>query len=316
VFATAVSRSAALTAVCALLVLALFTAAATSTAVADSPKVRAVTIAYVSHDGLVRHADVLLPAWYGRGRNPALPLVISAHGRNGSGDTNARYWGALPTTAGFIVVNPDGMGRRVASSSYGYAGQIDDLARMPAIVRRALPWVRIARRRVYAVGSSMGGQETLLLVAAHPRLLAGAVAMDAVTDLTRRYRQLPRIAGGARLQAALAREVGGSPTDAPGAYTERSPLAQARAIAASGVPLELWWSRTDRVVIDQQHQSEALFDRLRQLGPRAPLTAYVGSWRHSHDMRASSLLPVALAGLGLLPEDVATLPAGVNETAG
>jgi poly(3-hydroxybutyrate) depolymerase len=300
---------------CALLVLALVAVAGTSTAGAASSQPQAVTIDYVSHDGFVRHADVLLPAWYTPGRSPALPIVISAHGRNCTADRNARNWGTLPTAGGFIVVNPDGMGRRLAASSYGYAGQIDDLARMPGIVHRALPWVRIDTRRIYAIGSSMGGQETLLLVARHPRLLAGAAAMDAVTNLARRFRQFPRIAGGAGLQAALAREVGGSPSDAPSAYAERSPLAQAGAIADSGVPLELWWSRTDRVVIDQQHQSEALFDRLRRLRPKAALTAYVGNWRHSFDMRAGSLLPVALEGLGLLPEDVATRPASVRELA-
>jgi dipeptidyl aminopeptidase/acylaminoacyl peptidase len=301
----------------ALLVLTLAAAAAvagTSTAVASSPPVTtAVTIRYLSHDGFVRRAEVLLPAGYRPGHDPALPLVISAHGRGCTGEGNARYWGRLPTTGGFAVVNPDGMGRLVAASSYGYAGQIDDLARMPEIVHRALPWVRIDRRHVYAVGSSMGAQETLLLVARHPRLLAGAVAMDAVTDLARRFRELPRTAVGARLRASLEREVGGPPTDRAEAYAERSPLSQAPAIAASHVPLELWWSRTDRVVRDQRHQSGALFDTLRRLSPKAPLTAYVGSWAHSRDMRSTTMLPLALAGLGLLPADLARWPHGLRE---
>ena len=107
----------------------------------------------------------------------------------GLGGSNAKFWGNLPTVGGFAVVNPDGMGRQLRRFSYGYPGQIDDLARMPQIIARALPWLRIDRKRIYALGSSMGGQETLLLVARHPRLLAGAVAMDSVTDLTRRYEQ-------------------------------------------------------------------------------------------------------------------------------
>ena len=42
--------------------------------------------------------------------------------------------------------------------SWGYRGQIDDLARMPSIAHGALPWLRIDPQRVYAVGGSMGGQ--------------------------------------------------------------------------------------------------------------------------------------------------------------
>ena len=38
----------------------------------------------------------------------------------------------------------------------------------------------------------MGGQETLLLVARHPHLLAGAAAFDPATDMARRYRDFAR----------------------------------------------------------------------------------------------------------------------------
>ncbi len=70
---------------------------------------------------------------------------------------------------------------------------------MPDFATKALPWLRIDRSRIYALGSSMGGQETLLLVARHPDLLAGAAAMDSVTDLARRYQPAAR----PRLQRAL-----------------------------------------------------------------------------------------------------------------
>jgi pimeloyl-ACP methyl ester carboxylesterase len=54
---------------------------------------------------------------------------------------------------------------------------------MPKLVRGQLPWLRILRHRIYAFGGSMGGQETLLLVARHPRLLAGAAAFDHAAGL-------------------------------------------------------------------------------------------------------------------------------------
>jgi poly(3-hydroxybutyrate) depolymerase len=280
---------------------------------AGDAKPQSLTITYVAHNGSIRAATVLLPAGYRRGDGP-IPLVISPHGRGATGKSNAKFWGNLPTIGGFAVVNPDGEGRRTDWFSYGFSGQIDDLARMPQIIRHALPWVRIDGRRVYALGSSMGGQETLLLVARHPGVLAGAVAMDSVTDLALRYRQVLQLPTkpvfvkhwgapeGVCLQHSMKREVGGTPTTNRRGYAERSPLSQAAAIAASGVPLEIWWSRLDRIVMHQETQSRALYRRLRELGTRAPVTARVGTWAHSKEMRSTALLPVALTDLGLLPE--------------
>jgi pimeloyl-ACP methyl ester carboxylesterase len=215
------------------------------------------------------------------------------------------------------------MGRRLRYFSYGYRGQIDDLARMPEVAEHALPWLHVDRTRIYALGSSMGGQEVLLLVARHPRLLAGAVAMDSVADLARRYAQLPTVPCDARclarwkqprgivLQSTMRREVGGTPARAPAAYAARSGLDQAAAIAASGVPLQIWWSKNDRIVKDQRHQSGAMFDAVRRLAPCAPVSEFVGAWPHSTEMRAAALLPIALRGLGLLETDAA-LPASVR----
>jgi pimeloyl-ACP methyl ester carboxylesterase len=286
--------------------------------------VRIWTIEYTSHGGARRSATVVVPAWYGPARNPRIPLVISPHGRNGTGRKNAGYWGNLPAVGGFAVVNPDGMGRRLASNSFGYRGQIDDLARMPELVAAALPWLRVDRDRIYALGSSMGGQETLLLVARHPRLLAGAVAMDSVTDLDRRYAQMPDTDCDVRcldrynkpygliLQRKLSEEVGGDPSDEGREYADRSPLDQAKRIARSGVPVSIWWSAKDRIVTDQAHQSGALYRTLRLLDKCAPVSEYVGSWRHSHEMRAGQLLPLALVKLGLLPKAARKLPNTVS----
>jgi pimeloyl-ACP methyl ester carboxylesterase len=286
--------------------------------------VRAWTISYTAHNGAARLATLVLPDWYGPTNNPPLPVVISPHGRGATGRSNAEFWGSLPGIGRFIVVSPDGMGRRLKSFSYGYSGQIDDLARMPDLAQRALPWLRIDRTRIYALGSSMGGQETLLLVARHSRLLAGAAAMDSVTDLARRYRQLPSVPCdprclqqwgepyGIALQSSMRREVGGTPAQAEGEYARRSALSQARAIAFAGVPLQVWWSREDRIVIDQAHQSEAFARLVRELNPCAPLTAYIGDWAHSKEMRSTALLPIALIGFGLLPQGLDRLPESVR----
>ena len=285
---------------------------------------RSITITYTTHDGDLRNAVVLLPAWYSPDRNAPLPLVISPHGRGATGKSNAKFWGNLPTVGGFAVVCPDGMGRRLKNFSYGYSGDIDDLARMPQLVVHALPWLKIDFNRIYALGSSMGGQETLLLVARHPHLLAGAAAMDSVTDspcATPSPSSSPTKAEFVKrwgasestcLRSAMRREVGGTPAKAPRAYAARSPLSQAAAIASSGVPLQIWWSRTDKIVVHQNTQSGALYRKLRSLGSRAPIEAYVGQWAHSTEMRSTALLPLALSRFGLLSSSLADRPADVQ----
>jgi pimeloyl-ACP methyl ester carboxylesterase len=303
--------------------LAVLLCLAGSTAAADDGgwqqiHVRTFTIQYRTHDGHLRAASVVLPDWYGPRKNPPLPLIISPHGRGVPAIENESRWGDLPELGGFAVVNPEGQGRRLTRLSWGYPGQIDDLARMPAIVGRALPWLRIDRRRIYAVGASMGGQESLLLLARHPHLLAGVAAFDAVTDMASRYRDFPRIGCNRRCLARwraplgtglrkLARaEIGGTPRSRPRAYARRSPLTYARAIAASRVPVQLWWSRADRVV-DPRDQSVPLARTLRRL--HANLYTVVGSWPHSAEMHQYSMLIPALRRFGLFPT---RLTAGVS----
>lgn len=285
--------------------------AGAASAASSHASVRTIVIRYRAHDGVARKAYVLLPASYTSKHDPPIPLVISPHGRGVSGRANARLWGNLPARGGFAVISPAGEGRKLQRYSWGSAGQIDDLARMPVIIHFALPWVHVDHRRVYAIGGSMGGQETLLLLGRHPRLLAGVAAFDAVTRFALQYRRFPHMpcnrncletwngSLGRALQSLARREIGGSPKARPLAYRERSPYTYARTIAASCVPLQLWWSTKDEIVTDQRLQSAALYRRIRELNARAPVSAFVGTWRHSAEMR--DRLPAALAALGLLP---------------
>jgi pimeloyl-ACP methyl ester carboxylesterase len=274
-------------------------------------QVRVVTIHYRTHDGYRRSAELVLPDWYGPRNNPPLPLIISPHGRGVSADENVNRWGNLPALGPFAVVNPEGQGRRFERLSWGYPGQIEDLARMPGIVRKALPWLRLDERRIYAFGASMGGQETLLLVARHPSLLAGAAAFDPVTNMASRYRDFARLrcnrtcarrwrdSIGPGLRQLARREIGGTPATHPRAYARRSPLTYARAIADSGVPLQLWWSTSDRVV-RAGDQSVPLVRALRRLNPNMELQTFVGSWPHSADMHQYFMLVPALKRFGLM----------------
>jgi pimeloyl-ACP methyl ester carboxylesterase len=287
---------------------------------AKAKRVRAWTIRYRAHNGARRGATVVLPAWYGRRNNPRIPLVISPHGRGLTGWANAKIWGNLPARGRFAVVSPGGHGRRLPRHSWGYSGQIEDLARMPVILRRTLPWLRIDRRRVFAIGGSMGGQETLLLLARHPGLLAGAAVFDAVVDFTVQYRRFRHLKCntlcrrrwvkplGDGLRELARYEVGDMPKKRPTAYRVRSPITYVGAIATSCVPLQIWWSVADQVVTAEERQSSKLFWTIRGLNPNAPVTAYVGFWRHTVAMHARSNLPIALVGLGLLDERVQLSP--------
>lgn len=268
-----------------------------------SDGVRHWSLRYRAHNGVRRWAVVVLPSRFGPASPPPpLPLVISPHGRGVRAITNARLWRELPGRGDFAVVCPGGMGRRLPLHSWGFRGQIEDLARMPAILRAKRPWLRIDTSRIYAVGGSMGGHETLLLLGRHPRLLAGAVAFDSVTDFALRYQQFARSPRGTRLQALARLEVGGTPRTNRDAYVLRSPRNWLRTIARSGVPLQLWWSDADEIVIDQRTQSGRFYEELLELGPRGRVEKRTGSWSHTATSYSRLQLPGAVAWLGLLPD--------------
>jgi pimeloyl-ACP methyl ester carboxylesterase len=253
-------------------------------------------IHYIAHDGVRRAAWLLLPIGY---HGQKVPLIISPHGRGVDETMNARLWGALPGLGHFAVINPAGEGRRLHWFSWGAPGQIADLARMPQIV--AAHGVNVDPRRIYAIGGSMGGQETLLLAALHPHLLAGAVAFDPATDLRRRYYDFASLPNGAVLQELARKEVGGTPAQVPGAYAQRSPDHYIRQLADSGVPLQLYWSKADRVIADQTVETGLLATELLVRRPDAHVWNFVGDWAHTAEMRAGRRLPRALARFGLLP---------------
>ena len=281
---------------------------------------------YLAHAGQLRRGYVLLPSGYRPGDAPPLPLVIAPHGRGISALDDCSSWGDLPSIGRFMVVCLQGQGRRLTLYSWGSRSQIDDLARSPQLAKRALPWVHVRTGRIYAVGGSMGGQETLLLVARFPHLLAGAIAFDAVADFARQYRDFTRLRCnsacrrayegqlGPELQHLARREVGGTPASDPAGYNGRSPLHHARQLAFSGVPIELWWSKSDLVVPYQSaDQSGALFRRMLELNPHAPVEAFVGAWIHSREQRPTARLPFALAQLGLAPAEYLKRPSRLEE---
>jgi poly(3-hydroxybutyrate) depolymerase len=265
--------------------------------------VRRVRVNYTAWNGAKRVALLVLPKWYGPTTHPAIALVISPHGRGGTAEGNARLWGGLPAFGPFAVVNPQGQGRKLTAYSWGWRGEIDDLARMPKILETALPWFHVDRSRVYAIGSSMGGQETLLLAARHPASLTAAAPLDSATDMAARYDAFARTPGEAGLQRLARIEIGGTPTSAPRAYAARSPISYVHQLATSGVPLDIWWSRKDKIVVDQNQESGALYRAIKRANPKAPVEQFVGTWAHSREMSPLARLPLALVDLKVIELD-------------
>ena len=293
--------------------------AACAPAVATNPpsttttSVQQITISYEAHNGRTAQAVVLLPSWYTKRNDPSIALVISPHGRGGWGRTNAKLWGNLPTIGGFAVINPDQMGNHLSGRfAWGAKGDVDDLARMPQILQEALPWVHVDLHRIYAVGGSMGGQETLLLLGEHPHLLAGAVAVDPLVDFALQYKNFSTLpcdktclAGwngpvGLKLQQFVRREVGGTPATEPQEFETRSVFTYAKAIATSGVPLQIWWTHADQIIVHPELHSGKLVTELKKLDPDEPLKVHTGQWVHTHVLRYDRQLPQMLVGLGLL----------------
>src|SRR4051794_938326 len=260
---------------------------------------RRVRFSYRSHDGVLRRAILLLPAHTDHAK--PLPLILSPHGRGAAPETTTLFWGDLPGRDDFAVVIPAGMGRKLPLFAWGYAGDVEDLARMPRLVAAAAPDVAFDPRRVYAFGGSMGGQEVLLLLARHPHLLAGVASFDAPTNMVKRYGALLRLDDGRELQRSAREEIGGSPRQVPAAYAARSPLTFATQIARSGVPLQIWWSVLDSVVRLQAQQSGALYKAILRANPDAPVVQVTGRWRHTVEMEWDHRLPSALERFGLAP---------------
>ena len=266
-----------------------------------SDAVREWRIRYLAHNRIPRPASILVPAEYGPHKpTPRLPLVIAVHGRYTGEKLTASLWDGLPARGVFAVIAPAGMGRRLPYCSWGYRRQIDDLARMPSIADNALPWLRIDRRKVYSVGGSMGGHETLLLLGQYPELLAGAVSIDGVTNFYRRYYDFALSIRTRGLQVLARFEVGGTPETNPTGYVLRSPTHWLRQIAESAVPLQIWWSLGDLIVEDQIHQSAHFFRELKKIRKRGRLEARTGFWPHMSQMRERKI-PEAAEWLGLLP---------------
>ncbi|HZL65582.1 MAG TPA: alpha/beta fold hydrolase [Thermoleophilia bacterium] len=279
----------------ALLLLACLGGPAASTAAAAAPAARgaipangnqAYGIPYFSWNHRLRMAIVVLPRDYVPGASTeALPCIIQLRGRQSTVASAAATWGSLPTERHFIVICPESVGRRDPVNSWGVPGQIQDILDMPDVVESTVPWVHVDRTRLYVVGVSMGGQEALSAAARFPDRVAAAISVDGVADLAARYRELPRV-GRKSDQRLMRLEVGGTPRTVPFKYAVRSPMGFAGGLATDGVPVGIWWSQADRLVINQATtQTGRLYANIMAQNPAAPVVQLLGDQAHGVMLR-------------------------------
>jgi hypothetical protein len=74
------------------------------------------------------------------------------------------------------------------------------------------------------------------------------------------------------------------------------------------VPLQLFWSSRDRVIVDQRLETQALAVGVLHDDPDAHLWDFSGDWEHTAEMRPDRRLPRALARFGLLPWGFVPVP--------
>lgn len=118
------------------------------------------------HDGTERTYVVHVPASYDGSQSVA--LVLDLHGGGGNANTQMRTSGfsQLADDQGFIVVYPNGSGRREdklltwnggTCCAYAVTNQIDDVGFLRAVVAEIQSEYDIDPKRIYATGMSNGG---------------------------------------------------------------------------------------------------------------------------------------------------------------
>lgn len=145
------------------------------------------------HGGRVRSYLVHIPPQVRAGR--ALPVVLSFHGGGGSAGHQRTHTGmnALAAEKGFIVVYPNGTGRREerlltwnAGTCCGYASDnnVDDVGFTRAVVADLGRRTGLDRARIYATGMSNGAMMSYRLAVEAPDLVAaiapvaGSIALE------------------------------------------------------------------------------------------------------------------------------------------
>ena len=237
-------------------------------------------------DGRPEH--VALPRDLDPANNPAVPLIISPYGRGITGRANLNFWGDLPARGRFAVISPEGTGG-CCRSTRG-AGAADRRSREHAVRRQGNAAVASDQASQRLCGGRQHGrpEDALLVLLQHPSRRA-----PPHSPLSPR---VPHFAPHNPFLQSCSVRSGRSES----CRRLRAPQSdQLRAIAFSRLPLQMFWSTADEVVLDQRTTRPRSSNRIKELNPAAAVTGVAGSWSHSAGMAVN--LPRALQHFGLPP---------------
>ncbi len=134
-------------------------------------------------------------------------------------------------------------------------------AKLDRVVDDVLAKYPIQRKRIYMLGSSMGGGSSLAYAIHRPKLIRAICVHMGMTDFRLWYAEQ------ARYQKQLADVFGGTPETSPAAYDEESAMAHLSLFRK--IPLFLVYAEDDKVVLPAHGQR--LYDAVRKEGGKATL---------------------------------------------
>lgn len=126
-------------------------------------------------------------------------------------------------------------------------------AKLDRIVDQILATYPIQKKRIYLLGTSMGGGSTLAYAIHRPKMFRALVVHMGMTDFRQWYEEAPRY------RKQLAETYGGTPQQAPAAWSEVSAMANLDLLRK--IPIFLVYAADDKVVLPSQGQQ--LYDALR-----------------------------------------------------
>lgn len=235
-------------------------------------------------DGCVVKFDVYSPA---SGAEGPLPLVLGPHpitwtaaedyhiGFEGFTREYHRGYFGLADAYQILIAMPHGHEHEEDLCSLAGPEQIADMIHV--IEALGDHGYSVDSRRVYACGLSMGGQEALVVGGKHPDRIAGVVAFNPIVDLAAWHEELatsevPEIRE-YDTAARIANEVGGTPSEVPDAYAERSAMNYIEGL--SRVPTLVFWSHRELIIPRQlTHHTYPLYQRVKERDPNSPFAEY------------------------------------------
>jgi len=252
---------------------------------------QAVTIEFDSPaDGCQMKADIYSPSSENGG---SLPLLLAPHpitwrasedyhgGLEGLMREYHRGYYGLADQYGITIAMPHGHHHKEDLCSLAGPEQLGDMNYL--IDGLAEFGYQVDRRRVYVCGLSMGGQEALVMAGKHPDRIAAAFAFNPIVDLAAWQEDLaassvPEIREFGTADR-IVNEVGGSPSEKPEAYAERSGTNYVDGL--SKVPTMIYWSDQDLIVPRQaSHHSYLLYRRIKEKDINSPAAEYNHTLSH------------------------------------